>query len=982
MGNAYESASSQVNEINAQYANVNTSVKSTTESFSSQVLSVNNLALSGATLFMAFERIENSQVMLDRANLLVQKSTNSLTSAQETYNEDLAQYGPYAQQTIDAAAKLSTAQDSLTVANERVDMAQRNLTNSMIYASLTVIPSLMAIGSKVYSMYENWKTSAAEAAAEQDTLSASATTSSGSMSGLAVGIGGVVAGIALLVLSYQYANTKQAEYEAAGFRTNAVNDTATMGFNILGGSIARYAADTLMATLGIDNSMPTMDELVSKFTAANLTVSEAADLMVKLNYSEASITTVTDAMTAAYGTASTATADLASGTSGLTASLLAVQTTMATQITAENTLYTTEQTELKASWDAKLGVTKTALETIQSEINTYYTAQETAATTANAAEVTAANAAYAQQLTDFSSYWTTKLGLQTNELTKVEGGINSYYDAQIATANTAYAQELTDFTSYWSQMLGLQTTELTTVTTEINSYYDKQITAVQTATQLQTDALNAGYAQELTDFTSFWNTKLGISNTELDQVDQAITTHYNQQISDTQTAYNQQISDANAFYDDLVASTMTGLNNIRAARQADLDDLELKMLLQKTALEDAHDKGLINDKDYQTQLNTINSTYNGKRSDVSDHYRLQELEAEKTQTDDVMPIEAARTFKLKAIKEGEAQIIGTLENRKNADLLDAQTQYTKITTTDQATLTFKLKVIKEGEAQIIGTLENRKNADLLDAQTQYTKITTTDAQALADKIIGIETQRNTDLTNAAATYATITTTGLQTLNATLAGLAQTLADAITSSENQKNADLATAYTENETAAKAHMANLALITATPSTATPSTATPSLPSISTATNPSSDWVPITDPTVKQAAIAAALKQLALLSSQLYSGEISQAFYNAAYPACRNELNAANAMQYGGIVTQPTLALIGEAGPEAVIPLGRGGDYGSVTYDFSGFSVIINVEGSVDQRTLAVLREELRNVVVEATSSSAPATQRKIKLGSSRF
>jgi hypothetical protein len=938
MGNAYESASSQVNEINAQYANVNTSVKSTTESFSSQVLSVNNLALSGATLFMAFERIENSQVMLDRANLLVQKSTNSLTSAQETYNEDLAQYGPYAQQTIDAAAKLSTAQDSLTVANERVDMAQRNLTNSMIYASLTVIPSLMAIGSKVYSMYENWKTSAAEAAAEQDTLSASATTSSGSMSGLAVGIGGVVAGIALLVLSYQYANTKQAEYEAAGFRTNAVNDTATMGFNILGGSIARYAADTLMATLGIDNSMPTMDELVSKFTAANLTVSEAADLMVKLNYSEASITTVTDAMTAAYGTASTATADLASGTSGLTASLLAVQTTMATQITAENTLYTTEQTELKASWDAKLGVTKTALETIQSEINTYYTAQETAATTANAAEVTAANAAYAQQLTDFSSYWTTKLGLQTNELTKVEGGINSYYDAQIATANTAYAQELTDFTSYWSQMLGLQTTELTTVTTEINSYYDKQITAVQTATQLQTDALNAGYAQELTDFTSFWNTKLGISNTELDQVDQAITTHYNQQISDTQTAYNQQISDANAFYDDLVASTMTGLNNIRAARQADLDDLELKMLLQKTALEDAHDKGLINDKDYQTQLNTINSTYNGKRSDVSDHYRLQELEAEKTQTDDVMPIEAARTFKLKAIKEGEAQIIGTLENRKNADLLDAQ--------------------------------------------TQYTKITTTDAQALADKIIGIETQRNTDLTNAAATYATITTTGLQTLNATLAGLAQTLADAITSSENQKNADLATAYTENETAAKAHMANLALITATPSTATPSTATPSLPSISTATNPSSDWVPITDPTVKQAAIAAALKQLALLSSQLYSGEISQAFYNAAYPACRNELNAANAMQYGGIVTQPTLALIGEAGPEAVIPLGRGGDYGSVTYDFSGFSVIINVEGSVDQRTLAVLREELRNVVVEATSSSAPATQRKIKLGSSRF
>ena len=30
----------------------------------------------------------------------------------------------------------------------------------------------------------------------------------------------------------------------------------------------------------------------------------------------------------------------------------------------------------------------------------------------------------------------------------------------------------------------------------------------------------------------------------------------------------------------------------------------------------------------------------------------------------------------------------------------------------------------------------------------------------------------------------------------------------------------------------------------------------------------------------------------------------------------------MASGGIVTSPTLALIGEAGPEAVVPLGRGG------------------------------------------------------------
>jgi hypothetical protein len=44
----------------------------------------------------------------------------------------------------------------------------------------------------------------------------------------------------------------------------------------------------------------------------------------------------------------------------------------------------------------------------------------------------------------------------------------------------------------------------------------------------------------------------------------------------------------------------------------------------------------------------------------------------------------------------------------------------------------------------------------------------------------------------------------------------------------------------------------------------------------------------------------------------------------------------MAAGGIVTRPTLAMIGEAGPEAVVPLGRGG----------GGDVNIIVQGSVWQ------------------------------------
>ena len=41
----------------------------------------------------------------------------------------------------------------------------------------------------------------------------------------------------------------------------------------------------------------------------------------------------------------------------------------------------------------------------------------------------------------------------------------------------------------------------------------------------------------------------------------------------------------------------------------------------------------------------------------------------------------------------------------------------------------------------------------------------------------------------------------------------------------------------------------------------------------------------------------------------------------------------MANGGIVTGPTLALIGEAGPEAVVPLDRANGMGGVTINVNG-------------------------------------------------
>jgi hypothetical protein len=55
---------------------------------------------------------------------------------------------------------------------------------------------------------------------------------------------------------------------------------------------------------------------------------------------------------------------------------------------------------------------------------------------------------------------------------------------------------------------------------------------------------------------------------------------------------------------------------------------------------------------------------------------------------------------------------------------------------------------------------------------------------------------------------------------------------------------------------------------------------------------------------------------------------------------------ALADGGIVTGPTLALIGEAGPEAVIPLDRAGGMG-------GNNVTINVQGADPNAVVDALR-----------------------------
>lgn len=69
-------------------------------------------------------------------------------------------------------------------------------------------------------------------------------------------------------------------------------------------------------------------------------------------------------------------------------------------------------------------------------------------------------------------------------------------------------------------------------------------------------------------------------------------------------------------------------------------------------------------------------------------------------------------------------------------------------------------------------------------------------------------------------------------------------------------------------------------------------------------------------------------------------------------------------GGIVTKPTLAMIGEAGPEAVVPLSKMGRFG-------GGDIIINITGNTISSDLDIRR--LADAVSDAIRDKLAFNQR---------
>jgi hypothetical protein len=154
-------AAAALRELNAAQGNVTTlqvQVSETTKqnevSMRSFTTGISGVATASFSLYGAYDRVNESEISLDRSNLMVKSSTKAVEDAHRAVTDAIAKHGLNSQEAKSAEDALSIAEDRLTLANERSQQAQENVNKSIMSAALQIIPTSITM---VDSLSKAWK---------------------------------------------------------------------------------------------------------------------------------------------------------------------------------------------------------------------------------------------------------------------------------------------------------------------------------------------------------------------------------------------------------------------------------------------------------------------------------------------------------------------------------------------------------------------------------------------------------------------------------------------------------------------------------------------------------------------------------------------------------------------------------------------------------------------------------------------------------
>jgi len=107
-------------------------------------------------LYGAYDRVQDMQVSISRANLQVQSSLNAVEDAQRRYNVVIEKHGADSEQAAAALKDLQLAQERYQVAVERAQMMQGNLNEAMVQSAISVIPTAITMIDSLIRVKQSW----------------------------------------------------------------------------------------------------------------------------------------------------------------------------------------------------------------------------------------------------------------------------------------------------------------------------------------------------------------------------------------------------------------------------------------------------------------------------------------------------------------------------------------------------------------------------------------------------------------------------------------------------------------------------------------------------------------------------------------------------------------------------------------------------------------------------------------------------------
>jgi len=155
IADASNSVKASLGQVDGAAAQVEKTQKKTETSSRDLALGINNAATAGFSLYESFDRMEKAQLSVDRANLQVKSTLNSVEDAQRRYNAEIEKHGIASAEAKAALSDLQVAQERHNVAVERADVVQNDYNQTQMRLALSVVPTVITGIDGLYKAYKN-----------------------------------------------------------------------------------------------------------------------------------------------------------------------------------------------------------------------------------------------------------------------------------------------------------------------------------------------------------------------------------------------------------------------------------------------------------------------------------------------------------------------------------------------------------------------------------------------------------------------------------------------------------------------------------------------------------------------------------------------------------------------------------------------------------------------------------------------------------